>query len=137
MEQSKKPKLDYIIIGNSSVGKTCILNRFIDGTFSEEYQNTIGVEFGSKPLTIDGHSLVLQIWDTAGSENFRSVTRSYYKQVQVAFIVYDVTRKASFLEVKTWLKNCRDNAQRGLVIVLVGNKTDLGDKRKVSAEEGK
>ena len=89
---------------------------------------TIGVEFGSKTIELDGQSIKLQIWDTAGQENFRSITRSYYRSAIGALLVYDITRKETFLHVQKWLEEVKNNSSRQIVVILIGNKKDLESK---------
>ena len=126
----------YIIIGNPSVGKSCILNQFLNNRFSEEYEITVGVEFGAKTIEIeDGSKVKLQVWDTAGQESFKSITRSYYRGAAVALLVYDITNRQSFDSIINWLEECRINGNPELVLVLVGNKRDLASSREVSFEE--
>lgn len=127
----------YIIIGNPSVGKSCILNQFLNNAFSEEYEITVGVEFGAKTIEVDGGDKVkLQIWDTAGQESFKSITRAYYRAAAVALIVYDITARDSFEAISNWLEECRVNGNSEMTLVLVGNKTDLASQRQVSFSEG-
>ena len=128
--------LKYIIIGNSSVGKSCITMRYIHDSFNEEFKTTIGVEFGSKNVTIKGKIYKIQIWDTAGEETFRSITRAYYKNSVCACIVYDITNRNSFLDVKSWLDDCKKQSPKTVILVLIGNKIDLEEQREVSFEEG-
>lgn len=127
----------YIIIGNPSVGKSCILNQFLNNAFSEEYEITVGVEFGAKTIEVEGGDKVkLQIWDTAGQESFKSITRAYYRAAAVALIVYDITSRDSFEAITSWLEECRVNGNPEMTLVLVGNKTDLAAQRQVSFSEG-
>ena len=126
----------YIVIGDSSVGKSCIVAKYLTGGFEEEFKTTIGIEFGSKDLTINDKVYRLQIWDTAGQESFRSITRAYYKNSACSFIVYDVTNKQSFLNVQDWFNECKKQTPKTVTMVLVGNKVDLEDKREVTYEEG-
>ena len=126
----------YIIIGDSSVGKSNILLKYAHNQFKPEYQLTIGVEFGAKNIEINQKSYRIQIWDTAGQENFRSITRAYYKNSVCALVVYDVTNKDSFDSVKAWIDDCRAQCPKTILMVLVGNKTDLDSERAVSTEEG-
>ena len=126
----------YIIIGDSSVGKSCIMVKYIHGGFDEEFKTTIGIEFGSKNETIKGKIYRIQIWDTAGQETFRSITRAYYKNSVCAFIVYDVTNKKTFANVQDWFNDCKKQTPKTVTMVLVGNKIDLEDKREVSYEDG-
>ena len=128
--------LKYIIIGDSSVGKSSIMVKYIHGGFDEEFKTTIGVEFGSKNIIIKEKIYRVQIWDTAGEETFRSITRSYYKNSVCAFVVYDVTNKNTFTNVKNWVDDCKKQTPKNVIMLLVGNKIDLEDKREVSFEEG-
>ena len=126
----------YIIIGDSAVGKSNILLRYIYNRFIEEFVSTVGVEFGSKNIRIEDKIYRLQIWDTAGQETFRSITRAYYKNSACACVVYDITNKNSFYNIKSWIDDCKKQSPKGLFLVLVGNKIDLEDERQVTYEEG-
>ena len=110
--------------------------KYIHGGFNEEFRTTIGVEFGSKNLTINGKIYKIQIWDTAGQETFRSITRAYYKNSVCACIVYDITNRNSFNDVKSWFDDCKKMTPKTVQMVLIGNKIDLEDEREVSFEEG-
>ena len=127
----------YIIIGDISVGKSQILLRYINNIFNEEYQPTIGVEFGAKNLTIKDFVYRIQIWDTAGQENFKSITRAYYKNSVCVLIVYDISKKTSFDNVYNWIQDCRNQSPKTILMILIGNKKDLDYKREVNYEEGK
>lgn len=124
----------FIIIGDAAVGKSCLLRRFIDDDFKDT-THTIGVEFGSKILTLVDRTIKLQIWDTAGQERFRSVTRSYYRGAAAAILVFDVKNRDSYNSVGAWLSDTRSLASPNISVVLVGNKTDLADQREVSFME--
>jgi small GTP-binding protein len=126
----------YIIIGDTSVGKSCLLLQFTDNRFKADHDLTIGVEFGSKNVQISEKEVKLQIWDTAGQENFRSITRSYYRGAAGALLVYDITRRDSFTHVQTWLEEARQHGNENMVVMLVGNKCDMDSKRVVPTEEG-
>lgn len=126
----------YIIIGDVSVGKSCLLLQFTDKRFQPVHDLTIGVEFGSKMVQIDNKPIKLQIWDTAGQEAFRSITRSYYRGAAGALLVYDVTRRDTFESLATWLEDARQHANPNITIMLIGNKSDLENRRVVSREEG-
>ena len=126
----------YIIIGDAAVGKSCLMLNFIDKRFRSEHDLTIGVEFGSKIIDVRGTKIKLQIWDTAGSESFKSITRSYYRAAAGALLVYDITRKDSFNHLTEWLNEARFNGNPSMAITLLGNKCDLETQRMVSAEEG-
>ena len=126
----------YIIIGDAAVGKSNLLLRYAHGQFKQEYQLTIGVEFGAKNIEIDNKIYRIQIWDTAGQENFRSITRAYYKNSVCALVVYDISSKESFNNVSSWVEDCKNQSPKTIFMVLVGNKCDLDDKRQVTNEEG-
>ena len=129
--------LKYIIIGDAAVGKSNLLLRYVHGQFKPEYQLTIGVEFGAKNINISSKVFRIQIWDTAGQENFRSITRAYYKNSVCALVVYDISSRDSFNNVTSWIEDCKNQSPKTIFMVLVGNKCDLEDKRQVSYEEGK
>eukprot|EP01104_Vermistella_antarctica_P009918 TRINITY_DN2608_c0_g1_i1.p1 TRINITY_DN2608_c0_g1~~TRINITY_DN2608_c0_g1_i1.p1 ORF type:complete len:213 (+),score=50.54 TRINITY_DN2608_c0_g1_i1:187-825(+) len=122
----------FIIIGSAGVGKSCILHRFIENKFKQESTHTIGVEFGSKVVEVGGKNVKLQIWDTAGQERFRSVTRSYYRGAAGCLLVYDISSRDSYNEISSWLSDARALASADIVIVLVGNKSDLEEEREVT-----
>ena len=126
----------YIIIGDAAVGKSNLLLRYAHGQFKQEYQLTIGVEFGAKNIQLNDKIYRIQIWDTAGQENFRSITRAYYKNSVCALVVYDISNKDSFNNVSSWVEDCRNQSPKTIFMVLVGNKCDLDDKREVTKEEG-
>ena len=126
----------YIIIGDAAVGKSNLLLRYTHGQFKPEYQLTIGVEFGAKNIQISNKTYRIQIWDTAGQENFRSITRAYYKNSACALVVYDISNRESFENISTWIEDCRSQSPQTIFMVLVGNKNDLEDKRVVTFEEG-
>ena len=118
--------LKFILIGDSSVGKSSLLVRLTDDRFLTDPDPTIGVEFGSHLIRLDnGETVKVQVWDTAGSESFRSITRSYYRGAAGALLVYDITHRASFLNVKGWLDDVRSHAEEKVSVVLVGNMYDL------------
>ena len=138
MENEKKKcyMVKIIIVGNSNVGKTNIVTRYVKGEFSNEYMITIGMDFLTCNLELDNKIFKLRLWDTAGSEKFRSVTRGYYSNTCYALIVYDITDDSSFNSVKQWIEDVQSFANKGTNLVLVGNKVDLNNKRKISKEEG-
>ena len=127
----------YIIIGDSAVGKSNILLRYIHERFNEEFQSTIGVEFGAKNIEINNKICRVQIWDTAGQESFRSITRAYYKNSVCACVVYDITNRNSFQNVQLWIDDCKKQTPKTVLLVLIGNKLDLESKREISYEEGR
>jgi len=126
----------YIIIGDTGVGKSCLLLQFTDKRFQPVHDLTIGVEFGARMVIIDNKQVKLQIWDTAGQESFRSITRSYYRGAAGALLVYDITRRDTFKHLSRWLEEARQHSQSDMVIMLIGNKNDLEHRRAVSTEEG-
>ena len=129
--------LKYIIIGDAAVGKSNLLLRYCHGQFKPEYQLTIGVEFGAKNVQINNKIFRIQIWDTAGQENFRSITRAYYKNSVCALVVYDISSRDTFNNVSTWIEDCKNQSPKTIFMALVGNKSDLNDKRQVSFDEGR
>ena len=110
--------------------------KFAHNKFTDEYQTTIGVEFGAKNIHINEQIYRIQIWDTAGQENFRSITRAYFKNCVCAMVVYDITCRKSFENVQNWLQDVHDQSPETVLIALIGNKVDLEDKRVVSTDEG-
>lgn len=126
----------YIIIGDSGVGKSCLLLQFTDKRFQSAYDLTIGVEFGTRMIKIGDKQIKLQIWDTAGQENFRSITRSYYRGAIGALLVYDITKRETFNHLTNWLIEVNERSNENMQIMLVGNKADLKHKRLLSTEEG-
>ena len=128
--------LKYIIIGDSAVGKSNLLLRYVDNKFNENHVLTLGVEFAAKNIQIEEQIFRMQIWDTAGQENFRSITRSFYKNSACVIIVYDITSRETFTNVKTWIKDCMQTCSKNVFMVLVGNKVDDETSRQVSTNEG-
>jgi len=126
----------YIIIGDTGVGKSCLLLQFTDKRFQPVHDLTIGVEFGARMINIEAKQIKLQIWDTAGQESFRSITRSYYRGAAGALLVYDITRRETFNHLTCWLEDARQHSNSNMTIMLIGNKSDLEHKRAVSTEEG-
>ena len=118
------------------MGKSCILLQFTDNKFRYQHKLTIGVEFGAKTIDINGKSIKIQIWDTAGQDAFQAITRTYYKGAIGALLVYDITRRETFTHVTKWLDDVRTNSSKNVTVILIGNKKDLEDKRRVSYEEG-
>ena len=124
-----------VLIGDSGVGKTNILSRYINNEFSLATQSTVGVEFGSKIIKKNGKVIKLQIWDTAGQERYKSITSAYYKGSRGAFVVYDITRKSTYDNIDKWIGELKTNGSEDVLIMLVGNKSDLEEKREVITEE--
>ena len=126
-----------VLIGDSGVGKTNILSRYLTNQFSASTQPTVGVEFGSKIIKKGEKLIKLQIWDTAGQERYKSITSAYYKGAKGAFVVYDISRKSTFDNVDKWINELKNNGSEDVFILLVGNKSDLNDQREISEEEVK
>ena len=130
------PKYKLIFLGDQAVGKSCILNRFMNDTFTEDYQATIGLDFQSKNVQIDGQDIHLLLYDTAGQEKFRSLIPMYTRDANIILLVYDICSKDSFLHLSDWLKDLTNINMNEVIFALVGNKIDLNEKREVSPEEG-
>eukprot|EP00029_Vermamoeba_vermiformis_P002192 TRINITY_DN12575_c0_g1_i1.p1 TRINITY_DN12575_c0_g1~~TRINITY_DN12575_c0_g1_i1.p1 ORF type:complete len:217 (-),score=84.83 TRINITY_DN12575_c0_g1_i1:66-716(-) len=126
----------YVIVGPTGVGKSSFMLQFTEHVFQPSHELTIGVEFGSFFTNINGKDVKLQIWDTAGQESFRSITRSYYHGAHGVLLVYDITRRETFQYMHSWLEECRQQADGALTVVLIGNKRDCDEERQVSEEEG-
>ncbi|KAH0795799.1 ras-related protein RABB1c [Histomonas meleagridis] len=127
----------FIIVGNSAVGKSCLLLRFDEDRFQPIHDVTVGVTFSIKILQIDGREVKVQIWDTAGQEVFRSITRSYYRDSACAIIVFDITDTTSFDKIDDWIQDIRSMSPANCHIVIVGNKIDLADQRTVETEKAR
>ena len=124
-----------VLVGDSFVGKTNIMSKYLKNEFHDDSKATVGVEFGSKQFNIEGHTIKVQIWDTAGQERYKAITSAYYKGAKGAFIVYDITRKNSFESVEKWVSDVTAVADKKITIVLIGNKSDLEDQRQVTKEQ--
>ena len=126
-----------IIIGNSNVGKTSIINRFTDKEFKDKHLATLGCDFHMKTIMINEKMIKIQIWDTAGMEKYQSITKSYYRGAQACLIVFDITNRESFESIDNWIENFNkfSNPNIQKIILLIGNKCDLGIDRKISYEE--
>nr|XP_011441467.2 ras-related protein Rab-37 isoform X3 [Crassostrea gigas] len=126
-----------MLIGDSGVGKTCLLVRFKDGAFlSGSFISTVGIDFRNKVVDVEGTKVKLQIWDTAGQERFRSITRAYYRDANALLLLYDVSNKASFDNIRAWLGEINEYAQEDVVIMLLGNKADMTSERVIRTEDG-
>ena len=125
-----------VLIGDSNVGKTNILSKYLQNEFNPDSKATVGVEFGSKTFNINDNVIKAQIWDTAGTEKYRSITNAYYKGAKGAFVVYDISRKSSFNNIDKWLFDLKNNGDENINIILIGNKIDLEHQREVTTEEG-
>lgn len=138
---AQRPDDDYdflfktVLIGDSGVGKSNLLSRFTRNEFSLESKSTIGVEFATRSIQVDAKTIKAQIWDTAGQERYRAITNAYYRGAVGALLVYDITKTASFENVSRWLKELRDHADSNIVVMLVGNKSDLRHLRSVKTED--
>jgi len=129
-------KFKLVFLGEQSVGKTSLITRFMYDSFDNTYQATIGIDFLSKTMYLEDRTVRLQLWDTAGQERFRSLIPSYIRDSTVAVVVYDITNANSFHQTSKWIDDVRTERGSDVIIMLVGNKTDLADKRQVSTEEG-
>ncbi|KII60999.1 Ras-related protein Rab-8A [Thelohanellus kitauei] len=132
-------RFDYmfklLLIGESAVGKTCILYRLCEDAYNHSFISTVGIDFKMKNLQIDGKIAKLQIWDTAGQERYKTITNAYYRGAMGVFIVFDLSSKSSFEKLNFWLKAVEDNCSPNVVKMILGNKCDLSDKRAVSFED--
>lgn len=131
---------DYLIklllIGDSGVGKSCCLLRFSEDSFTPSFITTIGIDFKIRTIELDGKRVKLQIWDTAGQERFRTITTAYYRGAMGILLVYDVTDRESFNNIRNWFSNVQQHATEGVDKILIGNKCDWEEKREVKKEEG-
>ena len=129
-------KFKLVFLGEQCVGKTSLITRFMYDSFDSTYQATIGIDFLSKTMYLEDRTVRLQLWDTAGQERFRSLIPSYIRDSSVAVVVYDITNAKSFQQTTKWIDDVRTERGSDVIIMLVGNKTDLADKRQVSMEDG-
>lgn len=129
------PKFKILILGEAAVGKTNIMKRFCGEKFSDKYLITLGVDFKEKEITVDGKTVILSVWDTAGQEQFRALTPAYFRAADGCFIVYDITNKESFQLVSSWVETIYAQASPDLSCVLVGNKTDLAPQGRAVTED--
>ncbi|XP_033109178.1 ras-related protein Rab-6A isoform X3 [Anneissia japonica] len=132
----KSEKIKLVVLGEMQVGKTSLITRFMYDSFDNTYQATIGIDFLSKTMYLEDRTVRLQLWDTAGQERFRSLIPSYIRDSTVAVVVYDITNANSFHQTSKWIDDVRTERGSDVIIMLVGNKTDLADKRQVSIDEG-
>ncbi|CAO3596148.1 unnamed protein product [Absidia cylindrospora] len=139
MSTAKSASYDYLIklllIGDSGVGKSCLLLRF-QYSFTPSFITTIGIDFKIRTIELDGKRIKLQIWDTAGQERFRTITTAYYRGAMGILLVYDVTDERSFGNVRNWFSNIEQHANEGVNKILIGNKCDMEEKRVVTKEQG-
>jgi len=131
-----RSKYKLVFLGDEAVGKTSIITRFMYDTFDNSYKVTIGIDFVSKTMYLEDRIVRLQLWDTAGQERFRSLIPSYIRDSSIAIVVYDISNRQSFMNVDQWIEDVRTERGQDVVIMLVGNKTDLNEKRLVSPSEG-
>ena len=135
MSQEYDFLMKLILVGDSGVGKTNILSKYLKNDFDPDSKATVGVEFGTKNIEIDNKRIKVQIWDTAGQERYKSITSTYYKGAKGAFIVYDITRKSTFDNIDKWIGDLKNNGDENMIVYLVGNKSDLNDMREVRKDE--
>ena len=124
-----------ILVGDSGVGKTNILSRYINNEYSSNSESTVGVEFSTKMLNKNNKKIKVQIWDTAGQERYKSITSVFYKGAKGGFIVYDITRKDTFNSTDKWINDLKMNGDENISLILIGNKSDLQEQREVSLED--
>ena len=139
MSEKKQKELLYkiLLLGDSSVGKTCFLMRYSDNTFQEIHMSTIGLDYKLKNVQLDDGKIVkIQIWDTAGQDRFRSITKNYYKGAHGIILIYDVTSRKTYENIKNWVAQIKEEVSEKVTIILVGNKIDDEKNRKVTTEEG-
>ena len=132
-QHSKK----LVLLGDTSVGKSCIVNRHMRGTFSVYQEPTIGAAFSTSRIDVGTHIINLEIWDTAGQERYKSLAPMYYRGASGAMVVFDITSKDSFEGAKSWIREIKNNGKANCIIYLVGNKSDLKELRKISTLEAK
>jgi small GTP-binding protein len=133
-----KPSTNFkiVVVGSSGVGKSAIVQRLVEGTFREEAQNTVGVEFRPFLVPVGAETARLQIWDTAGQERFRSVSRAYFRNAVGAVLVYDISAESTFDDLGNWLHDLQHQCSPNAYILLVGNKKDLSERRQVGVQQG-
>jgi len=138
---NKSAAYDYLIklllIGDSGVGKSCLLLRFSDDSFTPSFITTIGIDFKIRTIDLEGKRIKLQIWDTAGQERFRTITTAYYRGAMGILLVYDVTDEKSFNNIRNWIRNIEQHATESVNKILIGNKCDMVEKKVVDSARGK
>uniref|UniRef100_A0A0N5A3X9 Ras-related protein Rab-10 n=1 Tax=Parastrongyloides trichosuri TaxID=131310 RepID=A0A0N5A3X9_PARTI len=131
-------QFSIMLLGDSCTGKTCLLIRYKDDTFmNSNFISTVGIDYRTKYVELNKYKIKLQIWDTAGQERFRSITNQYYRDADALLLVFDITVRSSFENIRNWLSQVEEFAKDGCVVTLVGNKADLSSQRKISSSEGK
>lgn len=135
-DENYQMTVKIVLIGDSGVGKTNIMSKFLRNEFNEKSKATIGVEFGSKTFTLGENKVQAQIWDTAGQEKYRAIANAYYRGAKGAIVVYDLTRKATFNSTDKWISDLKASGDKRMQFILVGNKCDLEENREVLREQG-
>ena len=130
-------KIKIILVGESTVGKTCIINQYVNQSFQEEYTTTIGGDRLQKEIEINNKKLNLEIWDTAGQEQYRAINKIFMKNTKIAILVYSIVKKETFEQLDYWYESVKNNNSNNVLFVVVGNKNDLYEQREVEEEEGK
>ena len=137
MVEEEPPLYKILLLGDSTVGKTCFLLRYTDDTFLDLHMATIGLDYRLKTMILDDHRIVkVQLWDTAGQDKFRAITRNYYKGARGIILIYDVTNIKSFENIKKWINEIKEEISEKVTIVLIGNKIDNEGERKISKDQG-
>ncbi|XP_066464910.1 ras-related protein Rab-13 [Eleutherodactylus coqui] len=136
MAKSYDHLFKLLLIGDSGVGKTCLIVRFSEDSFNSTYISTIGIDFKIRTTEIQGKKIKLQVWDTAGQERFKTITTAYYRGAMGIILVYDISDERSFENIQNWMKSIRENAAAGVERMLLGNKCDMENRRKVPKERG-
>ena len=137
MVENEPPLYKILLLGDSTVGKTCFLLRYTDDTFLDLHMATIGLDYRLKTMILDDHRIVkVQLWDTAGQDKFRAITRNYYKGARGIILIYDVTNIKSFENIKKWINEIKEEISEKVTIVLIGNKIDNEGERKISKDQG-
>jgi len=140
MEQPRKGYdylLKLLLIGDTAVGKSSLILRFTEDIYNPTFISTIGIDFKVKTIEIDGKRVKLQVWDTAGQERYRTITTAYYRTAQGIILSYDVTNPESLENLKMWVKSIEQHASKTAYRILIGNKSDLVDKRQITTEKGR
>lgn len=137
MVEEELPLYKILLLGDSTVGKTCFLLRFTDDTFVDLHMTTIGLDYRLKTMILDNQQIVkVQLWDTAGQDKFRAITRNYYKGARGIILIYDITNIKSYENIKKWINEIKEEISEEVTIVLIGNKIDNEGQRKISKEQG-
>ena len=137
MDSSEPPLYKILLLGDSTVGKTCFLLRYVDDSFLDLHMATIGLDYRLKTLILEEQKIVkIQLWDTAGQDKFRAITRNYYKGASGIILIFDVTNIKSYENIKKWINEIKDEISEKVSIVLIGNKIDNVQERKISKEQG-